>query len=91
MLFKWSSEKAKINFKKHGISFEDATTVFGDPLSITIEDPVHSSVGDERFMTLGRSRKGRLLVVVHSEKEGFMRIISARRTTPSERRNYEET
>ncbi|MGH9378756.1 MAG: BrnT family toxin [Terriglobia bacterium] len=81
ILFKWNPEKARQNISKHRVSFEEASTVFGDPLAITITDPNHSSFADERFVTIGLSRRTRLLVVVHSETEGFTRIISARRAT----------
>ncbi len=90
ILFKWSPEKARTNRKKHGISFEEAATVFGDPLAITITDPDHSSPGDERIITIGQSRRSILLIVVHSEKEDVVRIISARRATARETRDYEE-
>ena len=89
LLFEWDRNKAQQNIKKHGISFEEATTVFGDPLSLTIRDPLHS-IGDERFVIIGYSYKYRLLVVVHSERGNRIRIISARRATRQERKTYEE-
>ncbi len=90
ILLTWNREKARKNLRKHAMSFEEAATVFGDPLGMTITDPDHSSPGDERFVTIGQSRMGTLLVVVHSEAEGVIRIITARRATPRETRNYEE-
>ncbi|MGB2804745.1 MAG: BrnT family toxin [Candidatus Zixiibacteriota bacterium] len=89
LLFEWDRNKAQQNIKKHGISFEEATTVFGDPLSLTIRDPLHS-IDDERFVVIGYSYKYRLLVVVHTERGNRIRIISARRATRQERKTYEE-
>ena len=87
--FLWDARKAAANLRKHGVTFEEAATVFGDPLSITIDDPDHS--GDERrFLVLGVSNRPRLLVVAHSERGDAVRIISARRVTRRERRTYEE-
>lgn len=88
MTFQWNLDKASSNIKKHGVSFEEAVTVFGDPLAITISDPDHS-VGEFRFLTTGRSRLQRLLVVSHTEREGEVRLISARLATRQEKRNYE--
>ena len=65
--FEWDANKAKSNLGKHGISFEEATTVFGDPGSLTISDPVHSDL-ENRLITLGSSHRGKLLVVVHTER-----------------------
>ena len=87
--FEWDAQKAAINKKKHGVSFEEASTVFGDPLSVTIDDPLHS-VGEERFVIIGRSYKQRTLVVVHAERGNNIRIISARLATSPEKRTYEE-
>ena len=89
LLFEWDRNKAQQNIKKHGISFEEATTVFGDLLSLTIRDPSHS-IDDERFVIIGYSYKYRLLVVVHTERGNRIRIISARRATRRERKTYEE-
>jgi len=88
--FEWSHQKARGNLKKHHVSFEEASTVFRDPLSVTVSDPVHSEPGDERLVILGHSNRGRLLVVVHSEEEERIRIISARRPTLRERNQYEQ-
>ena len=88
MTFQWNPDKASSNIKKHGVSFEEAVTVFGDPLAITIADPAHS-VGEFRFLTIGRSRLQRLLVVSHTEREGEVRLISTRLATRQEKRSYE--
>lgn len=87
--FEWDPKKAQNNLKKHGVSFEEASTVFGDTLSRTIPDPL-SSIAEKRYVTMGQSYQGKLLVVVHSEKGDAIRIISARRATNHERKNYEE-
>ncbi len=89
ILFEWDERKAKHNEWKHKVSFKEALTVFADPLSVTIPDPLHSE-DEERFVTVGMSSRGRLLVVVHTDREGTIRIISARRATRRERKNYEE-
>jgi uncharacterized protein len=88
MKFQWDPSKASSNVKKHGISFEEAVTVFGDPLAITISDPDHS-IGEFRFLTTGHSRFQRLLIVSHTERESEMRLISVRLATRQERRIYE--
>lgn len=87
--FEWDGRKAKVNAAKHGVSFEEAATVFADPLSLTIPDPDHSQV-EERFIILGKSHTGKLLVVVHTERGDNLRIISARRASRRERKNHEE-
>jgi uncharacterized DUF497 family protein len=89
LLFEWDERKAKQNLNKHGISFDEASTVFGDTFSITIEDPVHSA-GEHRLVTLGHSAKQRLLVVVHTDRSNRVRLISARIATRHERKRYEE-
>ena len=89
LLFEWDERKAKQNLSKHGISFEEASTVFGDILSVTIDDPSHS-MREQRCVTLGHSSKHRLLVVVHTDRSGRNRIISARPATRRERNTYEE-
>ena len=89
LIFEWDEKKAKQNLKKHSVSFEEATTVFGDPLSLTISDPLHSEE-EERFVTAGESSKRRLLVVVHTEEGDNIRIISARLATRRERKSYAE-
>lgn len=87
--FEWDESKARSNLAKHGVSFEEASTVFGDPLSLTIPDPDHSE-SEDRFVIVGHSHQGKLLVVVHSNRGDNIRIISARRANRRERRNYEE-
>jgi len=87
--FEWDPEKAAENLAKHGVSFEEAATVFRDALSATGPDPDHS-FDEERFITFGLSTTGRLLVVAHTDRDDTIRIISARPVTPSERKIYEE-
>jgi uncharacterized protein len=86
--FEWDDEKAEDNLTKHGISFSEASTVFADPLSRTIDDPLHSEV-EERFVMLGQSLLQHVLVVVHTYRGNVIRIISARMATARERRGYE--
>jgi len=87
--FEWDEEKTKTNFKKHRVSFDEAITVFLDPFSITIADPNHS-VDEQRYIDIGSSDKGRVLVVVYIERLLNIRIISCRKATPSERKLYEK-
>ena len=87
--FEWDEEKAKTNFKKHRVSFDEAMTVFLDPFSIMISDPDHS-VDEQRYIDIGSSDKGRVLVVVYTERRSNIRIISCRKATPTERKLYEE-
>jgi uncharacterized DUF497 family protein len=87
MKFAWDPRKAASNLKKHRVSFDEASTVFTDPLSATIADPDHS-VGERRFITMGVSFTSHLLVVCHTEEAGFVRIISARRATRHEKDRY---
>lgn len=89
LLFEWDSRKARSNKKKHGITFEEASTVFADILSITINDPSHSS-GEDRFITVGTSFNEKLIVVVHTEHDDIIRIINARKATKHERKQYEQ-
>jgi len=89
MYFEWDNNKAASNFVKHGVSFEEAVTVFGDPLSDTLPDPDHSS-GEHRFIIIGSSESGKILVVAHTDDEETVRIISAREATHGERKFYEE-
>jgi uncharacterized protein len=89
MKFFWDPTKAATNLKKHGVSFEEASTVFHDVLSVTGSDPDHSA-GEHRFLTFGNSSRNRLLVVAHTEGGENIRIISARLMTRQERRIYEE-
>ena len=88
MYFAWDPQKAGRNLATHGISFAEASTAFGDPLSVTIADPMHS-VDEERFVLFGMSERGRLLVVVHTDLDETTRIISARVATRHEREQYE--
>jgi len=89
MRFEWDPEKAAKNLRKHKVSFTEAATVFGDDLSITVDDPDHSEQED-RYITIGRSHQGRLLMVAHTERSDMIRIISARELTSTEREAYEE-
>lgn len=88
MEFEWDASKAAANLKKHGVSFPEAMGVFGDPLEVTIADPTHSRQ-EARFVSIGLSEAGRLLVVTYTERNGRIRIISAREAAPRERRQYE--
>ena len=87
--FEWDENKARLNLVKHGINFEEASTVFGDPLSLTVPDPDHSQ-REERSIIIGISRGRNFLVVVHTERGDNIRIISARRASRQERKSYEE-
>jgi uncharacterized protein len=87
--FEWDPQKAAANLAKHRVSFEEAATVFGDPLGRIVADPRHSS-GEERLVLLGISEERRLLAVMYVERAEAIRIISARRATHHERRTYEE-
>jgi uncharacterized protein len=88
MQFEWDTKKAAYNLAKHEVSFDEASTVFGDPLAGTILDPRHS-VEERRFVTIGHSSAGSLIVVIHAERDDRTRIISARRATRREKRRYE--
>ena len=90
LVFEWDGRKARSNLEKHGVSFEEAASVFGDPLSLTIEDSSHSET-ERRCVVIGLSLRGQTLVVVHSERGERIRMISARLATSAERRQYEET
>jgi uncharacterized DUF497 family protein len=87
--FEWDDEKAKTNIKKHGVSFDEAATVFNDPFSMTIYDPDHS-VDEQRYIDIGSSDEGRVLVVAYTERGTNIRLISCRKAIPSERRLYEK-
>ena len=89
MEFEWDPEKAESNLKLHGVSFREAATVFDDTLSITVPDPDHS-FDEARYVIVGVSHEGRLLVVSHAERGDRIRIISARELTRDERSAYEE-
>lgn len=87
--FEWDKAKASANLRKHGVCFEEAATVFADEQSLTIPDPDHSQV-ENRFILLGTSYRGKMLVVVHTERGDSIRIISARPASRRERQQYEE-
>jgi uncharacterized DUF497 family protein len=87
-VFEWDSAKAVANAQKHGVTFDEASTVFGDPLALLMPDPDHSE-GEARYVLLGMSAKQRLLVVAFAERPPRTRLISARRATRPERRGYE--
>jgi len=87
--FEWDPNKAARNRRRHGVSFFEASTVFGDSLSLTFLDPDHS-LGEERYITIGSSSAGRVLIVAHADREQRIRIISARKVTRRERSEYEE-
>jgi uncharacterized DUF497 family protein len=86
--FEWDPEKANANEKKHGVSFDEASTVFADPLGRLVDDPEHSA-NEVRYVLFGRSSAGRLLAVMHTEREDAIRVISAREMTRKERTDYE--
>lgn len=88
MRFEWDRRKAQLNLRKHRVGFDEAATVFYDPLSVTFEDPDHS-LDEERQITVGFSLHKRLLVISHVERGSVIRIISARTATPRERRKHE--
>ena len=90
MNFEWDPNKAAGNLSKHGIFFEDAASVFADPLAVSYYDPDHSE-NENRYIIVGTSRRGRLLIVAYTERGEDIRIISARQTTRRERRQYEES
>jgi uncharacterized protein len=89
MEFDWDEQKAASNLYRHKVSFEEAATVFGNPLSDTFDDPDHS-VAEQRFLIIGHSEKGRLLLVSHTDDGETVRIISARELTRTERKLYEQ-
>jgi len=86
--FEWDASKAALNLSRHGVSFGEAMTIFGDPLETLIPDPVHSAE-ELRFVSIGLSEADRVLVVVYTERDQRIRIISAREPNPVERRQYE--
>ena len=88
-IFEWDRTKAESNRRRHGVTFDEGSTVFGDPLAMLMPDPDHS-VGEERYLLLGMSTRRRLLVVAFAERPPRTRLISARRATRQERRKYEE-
>ena len=90
MFFEWDRNKEAQNRKKHGVSFREAATVLGDSLSTTYPDLAHSEE-EQRYITIGMTERGTIIVVAHTQEEDTVRIISARRATRRERRFYEET
>ena len=88
-IFEWDVKKAEANWKKHGVGFDEASTIFGDPLALLMPDPDHS-IEEFRHVLLGMSNRQRLLVVAFAERSPRTRLISARRATRQERRKYEE-
>lgn len=89
LTFEWDESKANENLKKHGVSFDEAKTVFNDPFSVTIDDPDHS-IEENRYVDIGLSSKSRLIVVSYIERNGRIRIISSRKATRRERKDYEK-
>jgi hypothetical protein len=89
MKFEWDESKAARNLRKHGVSFNEASTVFGDPLAITYPDPEHS-LEEDRYLTFGHSSRGRLIVVSHTDRGDKIRPISAREMTRKEKNDYEQ-
>ena len=89
MQFEWDENKAETNLRKHKVGFEEAKTVFGDPFSITVDDPDHSK-DEQRYVDIGKSANGKLLVVVYAGRGDKIRLISCRKATPMERNMYEE-
>ncbi len=89
LVFEWDEVKAKANFKKHKVSFEEGKTIFNDPLLFTFPDNKHSA-DEERYVNVGLSANGRILILTHTERQGKIRIISCRKATPRERSFYEE-
>lgn len=89
MQFEWNSDKAASNLSKHSVSFEEAKTVFDDPLYVDFYDPDHSE-DEERYLIVGESDQGRLLIVSYTERGNSIRLISAREVTRTEREAYEE-
>ena len=87
MYYQWDPDKARSNLQKHNISFADAVTVFSDDNAITIEDDFPD---EERFVTIGMDALGRVIIIVYTYRENFIRIISARKATSHERKQYEE-
>jgi uncharacterized DUF497 family protein len=85
----WDERKSRLNRRKHGVTFEEAATVFSDPLEITIDDPDHSS-SEHRFISVGTASNGLLLVVAYTERGDAIRLISSRKPTRRERKMYEE-
>ena len=89
MLFEWDEEKAIANLEKHRVSFEEARTIFDDPLFVDFYDPEHSR-NEHRFLIIGQSKQGRMLIASYTERSDTIRLINARELTPRELESYEE-
>lgn len=89
LIFEWDEVKGRANLKKHKVSFEEGKTIFNDPFLFTFPDNMHSA-SEERYVNIGLSAKGRVLILTHTERQGKIRIISCRKATPFERSFYEE-
>ncbi|MGK7887405.1 MAG: BrnT family toxin [Crocosphaera sp.] len=89
MEFEWDENKAKQNLSKHGVSFEEAKTIFDDPLYVDFYDPDHSE-NEERYLIIGQSNQRRILILSYTERGNKIRLISAREVTPNERKTYEQ-
>ena len=89
LTFEWDEEKSKGTLRKHGVSFDEAKTVFNDPFAMTISDPEHSS-REDRYLDMGMSSQGRILMVWYTERGRNIRIIGSRKATRNQRREYEE-
>jgi len=89
LIFEWDEAKAKANFKKHKVGFDEGKTIFNDPFLLTFPDSDNSE-NEERYVNLGLSAKGRVLILIHTERQDRIRIISCRKATAHERRYYEE-
>jgi len=89
LTFEWDESKARINLSKHSVGFDEGKTIFNDPFLLTFPD-MDSSVEEERYISIGLSDRGRILVLIHADRQGTIRIISCRKATTRERRYYEE-
>ena len=89
MQFEWDENKGRQNLSKHGVSFEEATTIFDDPLYVDFYDPDHSE-NEERYLIVGQSNRGRILILSYTERGNKIRLISVREVTPQERKTYEQ-
>ena len=88
MEFEWDPDKAELNLSKHGVSFYEATTIFGDPMSLTIYDPDHSE-DEDRYITMGESADRNILIVSHTDRDDRIRVIIARQATRREKKAFE--
>ena len=90
LTFEWDEKKATSNLRKHGVSFVEAESIFYDPQSLTVSDPDHSNDDEFRFIDIGMSNQNRVLVVVYTERKNRIRIISVRKATKNQRKQYEQ-